>query len=195
MGLFKTKEEKEQERRMLVKQSMKELEKRVRKLKEQEAVYVRAAQTAQQENLPKQIQLAKDALKMTISERKRTMEMLLNAQIISQMRDMSAMTGEFLKAVHNISKSIAGTASQDVNKISAELKMAMGKVENQTENLADMLENSQDDVSDYSEGMTAVSDEEVDQLIYGSSAGVGAAASGGISIDQELLALQNELNK
>ena len=195
MGLFKTKEEKEQERRMLVKQSMKELEKRVRKLKEQEAVYVRAAQTAQQENLPKQIQLAKDALKMTISERKRTMEMLLNAQIISQMRDMSAMTGEFLKAVHNISKSIAGTASQDVNKISAELKMAIRKVENQTENLADMLENSQDDVSDYSEGMTAISDEEVDQLIYGTSSGMSAAASGGISIDQELLALQNELNK
>ena len=193
MGLFKTKAEKEQERRMLVKQSMKELEKRVRKLKEQEAVYVRAAQTAQQENLPKQIQLAKDALKMTISERKRTMEMLLNAQIISQMRDMSAMTGEFLKAVHNISKSIAGTASQDVNKISAELKMAMGQVENQTENLADMLENSQDDVSDYSEGMTSISDEEVDQLIYGS--GSSSSASEGISIDQELLALQNELNK
>jgi hypothetical protein len=104
------------------------------------------------------------------------------------------MTGEFLKAVHNISKSIAGTASQDVNKISNELKIAMGKVENQTEDLADMLENSQDDVSDYSEGMTAVSDDEVDQLIYGTG-GASASAAGGISIDQELLALQNELNK
>lgn len=191
MGLFKSKQEKEQERRMLVKQSMKELEKRIRKLKEQEAVYVRAAQAAQQENLPKQIQLAKDALKMTISERKRTMEMLLNAQIISQMRDMSAMTGEFLKAVHNISKSISGVSNQDVNKISAELKVAMGKVENQTENLADMLENSQDDISDYSDGMSSVSDEEVDQLIYGAQ---GASASG-VSIDDELLAFQKELNK
>lgn len=191
MALFKTKAEKEQERRMLVKQSMKELEKRVRKLKEQEAVYIRAAKTAQEENLPRQIQLAKDALKMTISERKRTMEMLLNAQIISQMRDMSAMTGEFLKAVHNISKSISGTTSQDVNKISAELKMAMGKVENQTENLADMLESSQDDIYDSAEGMTAVSDEEIDQLIYG----VQGSQESGISIDQELLALQQELGK
>ena len=191
MGLFKSKQEKEQERRMLVKQSMKELEKRVRKLKEQEAVYVRAAQAAQQENLPKQIQLAKDALKMTISERKRTMEMLLNAQIISQMRDMSAMTGEFLKAVHNISKSISGVSNQDVNKISAELKVAMGKVENQTENLADMLENSQDDISDYSDGMSSVSDEEVDQLIYGAQ----GASTSGVSIDDELLAFQKELNK
>lgn len=192
MGLFKSKAEKEQERRMLVKQSMKELEKRVRKLKEQEAVYVRAAKTAQDENLPKQIQLAKDALKMTISERKRTMEMLLNAQIISQMRDMSAMTGEFLKAVHNISKSIAGTTSQDVNKISAELKMAMNKVENQTENLADMLEDSQDDISDYGEGISSVSDEEIDQLIYGAG---GASSGSAMSLDDELLSLQKELNK
>ena len=192
MGLFKTKEEKEQERRMLVKQSMKELEKRIRKLKEQEAVYVKAAKVAQQENLPKQIQLAKDALKMTVSERKRTMEMLLNAQIISQMRDMSAMTGEFLKAVHNISKSIAGSTSQDVNKISAELKMAMNKVENQTENLADMLENTQDDMSDYSEGMSGVSDDEIDQMIYGTA---GASGASEISLDDELLALQKELNK
>lgn len=191
MGLFKSKAEKEQERRMLVKQSMKELEKRIRKLKEQEAVYIRAAKTAQEENLPQQIQLAKDGLKLTISERKRTLQMLLNAQIISQMRDMSAMTGEFLKAVHNISKSIAGTANQDVNKISAELKIAMGKVENQTENLADMLEDSQDELNDSADGMASISDEEIDQLIYGTGSGQGST----LSIDQELLALQKELNK
>ena len=92
MGLFKTKEEKEAERRMLVKQSMKELEKRIRKLKEQEVNYIKAAKVAPEENLPRQIKLAKDALKMTVSERKRTMEMLINAHIISQMRYMYAMT-------------------------------------------------------------------------------------------------------
>lgn len=193
MGLFKTKQEKEQERKMLVKQSMKELEKRIRKLKEQEAVYIKAAIVAQEENLPQQIQLAKDALKMTISERKRTMQMLLNAQIISQMRDMSAMTGEFLKAVHNISKSIAGTSNQDVSKISSDLRKAMGMVEAQTENLADMLDESQDSFTDYSEGMSSISDAEIDQMIYGTS---GAQTNNmDLSIDQELLALQKELSK
>lgn len=193
MGLFKTKQEKEQERKMLVKQSMKELEKRIRKLKEQEAVYIKAAIVAQEENLPQQIQLAKDALKMTISERKRTMQMLLNAQIISQMRDMSAMTGEFLKAVHNISKSIAGTSNQDVSKISSDLRKAMGMVEAQTENLADMLDESQDSFTDYSEGMSSISDAEIDQMIYGTS---GVQTNNmDLSIDQELLALQKELSK
>ena len=95
MKLFKSKAEKEQERRMLVKKSMRELEKRINKLKEQEATYVRAAQVAMREELPEQIKLAKEALKMTISERKRTYKMLLNAQIISQMKDMTAMTNEF----------------------------------------------------------------------------------------------------
>lgn len=193
MGLFKTKQEKEQERKMLVKQSMKELEKRIRKLKEQETVYIKAAIVAQEENLPQQIQLAKDALKMTISERKRTMQMLLNAQIISQMRDMSAMTGEFLKAVHNISKSIAVTSNQDVAKISSDLKKAMGMVEAQTENLADMLDDSQDSLTDYSEGMSSISDAEIDQMIYGAS---GSHANNlDLSIDQELRALQQELGK
>jgi len=192
MGLFKSKAEKEMERKMLVKQSMKELEKRIRKLKEQEGVYIRAAKMAQDENLPEQIKLAKDALKMTISERKRTMKMLLNAQIISQMRDMSAMTGEFLKAVHNISVSIEGTASKDVNKISMELKRAMNKVENQTDNLADMLEESQDDVGSFSDETASISDEEIDQLVYGTG---GAAQDSSFSVDDELKKLQMELNK
>ena len=192
MGLFKSKAEKEMERKMLVKQSMKELEKRIRKLKEQEGVYIRAAKMAQDENLPEQIKLAKDALKMTISERKRTMKMLLNAQIISQMRDMTAMTGEFLKAVHNISVSIEGSASKDVNKISMELKRAMNKVENQTDNLADMLEQSQDDVGSFSDETASISDEEIDQLVYGTGA---SAQESGFSVDDELKKLQMELNK
>ena len=66
MGLFKSKEEKLAERKALVKQSMKELEKRIRKLKEQEAVYIKAAKVAQQENLPEQIALAKNALKANV---------------------------------------------------------------------------------------------------------------------------------
>lgn len=192
MALFKSKAEKEMERKMLVKQSMKELEKRIRKLKEQEGVYIRAAKMAQDENLPEQIKLAKDALKMTISERKRTMKMLLNAQIISQMRDMSAMTGEFLKAVHNISVSIEGTASKDVNKISMELKRAMNKVENQTDNLADMLEESQDDVGSFSDETASISDEEIDQLVYGTGSSSQESA---FSVDDELKKLQMELNK
>lgn len=167
MKLFKSKAEKLQERKMQVKQSMKELEKRIRKLQEQEKVYIEAARVAQKEDLPDQVKLARDALKMTISERKRTMSMLLNTKILSQMQEMSEMTGEFLKSIQNISKNISGVASADMSKIQGELKVAMNMVADQTDNLSDMLEDSQDDVSSFSSNNALVTDDDIDGLIYG----------------------------
>ncbi len=190
MGLFKSKEEKEMERKQAVKNSMRELEKRIRKLKETEKVYIDAAQEAQREDLPEQVKLAREALKMTVSERKRTLKMLLNARIIAQMRDMSAMTGEFLSAISTISKSIAGTTTTDVSKLSTELKKAMGTVSQQTENLSEMLEDSQEDVSDFSSGTSLVSEEDIDKLIYSNG-----AADEGLSIDDELASLKQQLDK
>jgi hypothetical protein len=191
MKLFKSKAEKEQERRMLVKKSMRELEKRINKLKEQEATYVRAAQVAMREELPEQIKLAKEALKMTISERKRTYKMLLNAQIISQMKDMTAMTNEFLQAIHVISKDIAGSTTADMNKLTGELKVAMEKVSEQTENLGEMLEESQDTVGDFTVGSSLVSDDEIDKLVYGNSQGATSSTS---DIDAELEMLKKQLD-
>lgn len=194
MGIFKSKEEKRQQKKMLVRQSMKELEKRIAKLTSQQQVYVKAAQVAIREDLPDQLELAKKGLQMTISERKRTYKMLLNAQIIEQMRDMTEMTTEFLGAVQTIAKEISGSTTADVRKISSELKMAMGKVEDQTENLQDMLDESQETVSDFSQQNSQTTDDELNQLIYGTSAPkANTESSGGVDIDNELADLQKKL--
>lgn len=176
---------------MLVKKSMRELERRIAKLQEQEGKYVQAAQIAIREQLPDQEKLAKEALKMTISERKRTYKMLLNAQIISQMKDMSAMTGQFLNAIHVISKDIAGSTTADMSKLTTDLKMAMDKVALQTENLGEMLEDSQEEMVDFSASSSLVADSEIDSMIYGNSQAGTASAS--MSIDDELEALKNQL--
>lgn len=190
---FKSKAEKEQERKMLVKRSMKELEKRIAKLKEQEQVYINAARVAIREELPDQIKLATEALKMTRSEEKRTYKMLLNAQIISQMKDMTAMTNEFLGAIQVISKDIANTTTADMSKLTSELRMAMDKVSEQTENLGEMLEESQDTVSDFTATSNIVSDDEINALIYGQQT-PGAQTTGGTQIDDELAALKTQFN-
>ena len=191
MGLFKSKAQKEQERKMLVKQSMKELEKRITKLKAQESKYIEMAKIAQREELPDQIKLAEEALRMTISERKRTYKMLLNSQIISQMKDMTSMTNEFLKAIQVISKDIAHGTTADMSKISGELRLAMDRVSDQTEQLSDMLEDSQDSVSDFSTDNSLVGDDEIKSLIYGNGSSAGAAAaSSDSSLDDELEALK-----
>lgn len=192
MGLFKSKAEKEQERKMQVRKSMKELEKRINKLKEQETKYVQMAQVAMREELPDQIKLAKEALKLTISERKRTYKMLLNAQIMSQMKDMSAMTNEFLQAMQVISKDIAGSTTADMGKISRDIQLAMDRVSEQTETFSDMLEDSQDNMTDFSESSSLVSDDDVDKLIYGGSQGAEELDS---SIDSELAELKKHLSE
>lgn len=190
---FKSKAEKEQERKMLVKRSMKELEKRIAKLKEQEQVYINAARVAIREELPDQIKLATEALKMTRSEEKRTYKMLLNAQIISQMKDMTAMTNEFLGAIQVISKDIANTTTADMSKLTSELRMAMDKVSEQTENLGEMLEESQDSVGDFTATSNIVSDDEINALIYGQQT-PGAQQTTGNQIDDELAALKSQFN-
>ncbi len=194
MKLFKTKEEKEQERKMLIKRSLREMEKRIAKLKEQETFYINAAREAIREELPDQIKLAEEALKITINERKRTYKMYLNAKIISQMKDMSAMTNEFLGAIHVISRDISDGTTADMSKLSAELRMAMEKVSEQSENLGEMLEESQDGISFVSTGNTSVSDDKINKLIYGESAGASATASV-TDIDAEIAAMRKRLEE
>ena len=191
MKLFKSKAEKEQERKMLVRQSMRELKKRIQKLEAQQKNYIADARKAREEGLPDMELLAKNALKMTVTERKRTYRMLLQARIISQMKDMNAMTNEFLKAVQVISKDIAASAGLDIAKITGDLKFAMDKVTMQTENLNDMLENSQDEVGEFSEDNSVISDEEIDKMIYGAQDGAGDK----FAYDDELAQLRKQLDK
>ena len=71
----------------------------------------------------------------------------------------------------------------------------MDKVSEQTEQLSDMLEDSQDSVSDFSTDSSLVGDDEIKSLIYGNSAGASASSSAGSAssdsaIDDELEALK-----
>ena len=193
MGLFKSKEQKELERKQEIKKAMSDLEKRIKKLEAQKAIYINAAKDAIKEELPEQIALAKNALKLTEAERKRTKQMLLNTQVISQLKDMTSMTAEFLGTVKTISKSISQGTNVDVRKIGVDLAAAMESVGVQTDALEEILEDSQSAVSDPGlAGDTLVSDDEIEQMIYGTSATAGAATSDSV-LDAELEALKNNL--
>ena len=119
--------------------------------------------------------------------------MLLNTQVISQLKDMTSMTAEFLGTVKTISKSISQGTNVDVRKIGVDLAAAMESVGVQTDALEEILEDSQSAVSDPGlAGDTLVSDDEIEQMIYGTSATAGAATSDSV-LDAELEALKNNL--
>ena len=167
--IFKSKAEKAQERKMKVKQSMREMEKRIAKLEETKTVYIQAAREAAASGLQEQLDRAKNALRMTDSEIKRTKQMLLDARIISQMKDMTEMTTQFLQAVKVISEDIARGTKMDVSQVNAELQIAMDRVSDQTDQLEDMLKDSQDNAKTYSNETATISDAELDRMIFGTS--------------------------
>ena len=178
---------------MLIKQTINAMNKQIQKLEEQKQLYIDAGKQAKEKGLDAQYNLALSGLRMTIAQQKRVYEMKLNFEITSQMKDMTAMTNEFLGAIQVISKDIANTTTADMSKLTSELRMAMDKVSEQTENLGEMLEESQDSVGDFTATSNIVSDDEINALIYGQQT-PGAQQTTGNQIDDELAALKSQFN-
>lgn len=188
MALFKSQEEKKRERVMKEKQAMRDLERRIAKLKESESTYIKAAKTADEENLPEQKKLAMDGLREAIMERKRTRMMLLNAQILSQRRENAESQKNFLGAVQVITKSILGTTkSTDVAKVSSQLGVAMQQAAQQAEDMDEMMNNSLEASDSFTSDTFKVSDDELNSLIFGGSS--SSSSTSDASIDSELAAL------
>lgn len=92
-------DKKEMQKRMLIKKTISAMEKQIQKLEEQKKVYIEAGKQAKLKGLTAQYNLALSGLKMTIMQQKRVLEMKLNFEITSQMKDMSQMTVQDRKSV------------------------------------------------------------------------------------------------
>lgn len=191
MGLFKSKAEKELERKMAVRRAMSEMEKRIAKLKSQEQVYRDAANIAMRESLPEQIELATKALQLTKGEEKRTYQMLLNLRIISQMKDMSAMTNSFVTALRQIGKSISYNTAKDMRKLVGEIESAMENVASQTEAVMDVMELNQSAVSNLADKVSPADKSEYNRMIYGNN----DSAVEDQEIEKKLASLRKEINQ
>lgn len=104
MAIFKSRQEKEIEKKMLVKRTINTMNKQINALEEQKKVFVEKAKTAKKNGLEAQYNLALTGYKMTLLQQKRAQEMLLNFEITSQMKDMTMMTKEFLGGMSVLSK-------------------------------------------------------------------------------------------
>ena len=191
MGLFKSKEEKERERNMAIKKSMRDLEKHIIELEKGEKVFADAVRIAQEQNLPQQIEKARQGLKESITEKKRTYMMLLDAKMMVQRRDMMARQKTFLGAVKTITKSIfESMKGVNVSKIAAGFDEAIEGAMAQTEEFDGMIDQTLSS-GDFSSNSYEVSDDEIDKILYGAGAGAGTSSS----IDDELAKLEAELGK
>ena len=145
MGLFKSKQRKEIEKKMLVKRTINSMNKQINRLEEQKQVFIDAAKRAKEKNLEPQFNLALSGYRMTVQQQKRAQEMLLNFEITAQMRDVTMMTTEFLRSMSVISKEMSKLAdAKEFEKIQAQFEEAITAVETQTEQIDSFMELSKE---------------------------------------------------
>jgi len=141
--LFKSKQQKELEKKMLMNRTKNNMSKQIQTLEQQKEKYKEAAIKAKQLNSQSQLNLALSGYKMAAAQQRRIQEMLLNFELTSQMKDMSQSTVDFLEGMSMFSKDIARlTKNSDFLKVQAQFELAMQGVEETTEKLDMFLETS-----------------------------------------------------
>lgn len=193
MGLFKSKQQKEIEKKMLVKRTINTMNKQINRLEDQKKVFVDAARRAKEKDLDAQYQLALSGYKMTVQQQRRAQEMLLNFEITAQMKDVTMMTSEFLRGMSVISKEMTKLAdAKEFAKIQAQFEEAMVAVETQTDQMDNFMEMSQETF--YNQGLDKngkqMSDEEFEKFIMEQ---VGQDEMSDEAIEKEMEALRKKI--
>lgn len=166
MGLFKSKSQKALEQKMIVKRTINSMNKQINDLESAKKSYIEKAKVAKANGLEAQYNLALSGYKITIAQQKRAQEMLLNFELTSQMKDMSAMTGEFLKSLGILSREMVNlTKDKEFLKVQAEFEKAMQGVARRTEQMDVFMEMSEDGFRNSTTSEDTISDEEFAKLI------------------------------
>ena len=192
MGLFKSKSEKEIEKKMLIRRTINSMNKQIAQLEEQKKVFVEKAAAAKKNGLNAQYELALTGYKMTLLQQRRAQEMLLNFEITSQMKDMTMMTREFLGGMSVLSKEMAKLADdKEFIEVQKQFEEAMGKAERQAEQMDLFMEMSSDTFQTAAGNAGAVDDSQLREMIERDA---GKDAFSDDAIEQELTQLRKKLD-
>lgn len=165
MGLFQSAEKKEMQRRLLIKQTMKSIEKYIVGLNKQYESYVEIAKVAKMKGADQQFKLAVSAIRTVTSQKQKAEEMLLNIQITSQMRDLTKMTKGFLTTMNTMSKDmIKTTKSMDFDNVTKNFETALDNVEVATDRLDTLLDSSNDSYASIADN-SKISNDEIAKMI------------------------------
>lgn len=191
MGLFKSKIEKELEKKRLIKRTVYSMNKQIDALEEQKKVFVEKAVQAKKNGLEAQYNLALTGYKMTLLQQKRAQEMLLNFEITSQMKDMTLMTKQFLGGMSVLSKEMAKLADErEFIEVQKQFETAMGKAEKQAEQMDIFMETSRDSFVVAAQSGSA-DDAEIEKMI---ETRAGSDEFSDEAIDKELEELKKKID-
>ena len=185
---------KEMKKRLLIKQTLNEMNKQIQKLEKQKEAYINAAKEAKQKGLTSQYNLAISGLRMTMAQQKRIAAMKLNFEITSQMKDTMGMTAEFLKGMEILSKDMVKlTKEKDFERVEKSFNEAMVAAEMSSERMENLLEGTQSSF-ETSSTMSEDDNKEIDDMIENEvGLSVSSDSVSQADIDKELSDLQKKM--
>ena len=166
--MFKSKQDKEFEKKMAIKKTINEMNKQISKLEESEMTFMEIAKDAKLKGLDNQLTLAINGLKQTLAQKKRVQEMLLNFQIMTQTKDMLLSTSQFLEGMGSLSKDMIKLCDEkQFKEVSKQFEKAMYETEAQTEKIDMFMDSSKDAFASISKEPTksSISDDEILSLV------------------------------
>ena len=165
MSIFKSKEEKEFEKKLTLKKTIAQMTKQLKKLEEQKQIYIDKAKEAKMHGLDNELSLAISALKSALAQEKKIREMKINFEIMVSLKDMLQTTSEFLNGMSSLSKDMVKlTDDKQFAQVSKQFSLAMASTEKQQERMEIFLDDSKDSFSNVSEASN-ISNEEIMSLI------------------------------
>ena len=183
---------KEIQKRMLIKRTISEMDKQIQKLEKQKEGYIEAGKEAKKKGLTAQYNLALSGLKMTITQQRRVMEMKLNFEITSQIKDMTKMTADFLAGMGSLSKDMMKlTKEANFKKVQQQFESAMMEVEIQAEQMEEFMDETESVFATNTSGSKEDNDE-IESLITKEVTLEGSTED---EIQKELEALKKKMSE
>lgn len=194
MGLIKSKREKELEQKMLVRKTITNLEKQISQLEDKKKIALEKAKQAKKGGFEAEYGLAQSMYKISVTQQNRAKEMLLNFELVTQLKDMASLTSEFLKGLSSLSKEMVKlTNNKEFLKVQQQFDQALTGVEQQSEQIDLFMDESEGRFKEQSQSKDAISNDEFDKLID-EQVSQDEIGSDEIDIDAELESLRKKLD-
>lgn len=156
------------ERNGKVNRTISQIKQTVAKLERMKDEYLQKAVAAKARGETGSYNLAKSGLNATLSQLKRSKEMLLNIEITAELQRMGEVNADFLTGMSTIAKRINKINKQsDFVKLQKEIENALSGMEEAQAGLDGFLQNSDAAFATIAQSPSALTDEEIDRLVDG----------------------------
>lgn len=164
MGLFKSKEEKRREEKMLLNRAVTSMKKQIERLEASKVKYTDAAVRAKSEGSEKQYELAKYGLRIAVAQKTVVEQMLLNLEMTSQAKDASEVSAEFADGMNLLTGEIIKlSGGMNFEKVNSLLSGAFVSTEINIERMDDTMSNASDGFSSLNTDRADVAEELIRQ--------------------------------